>query len=115
MNIGNYIHYRRKELGLTLEDVGKAVGVGKSTVKKWESGDIANMRRDKIALLSKILQTSPIVFINEDIDLDSAMHYRKTGCSPPSLARNSLTSSSSIVCAVFLPMSFRRSIRLFKD
>ena len=49
----------RKERGLTLEEVGKRVGVGKSTVRKWESGQIANMRRDKIALLAKALAVSP--------------------------------------------------------
>ena len=59
-NIGNLIYNRRKELGLTLEEVGNAVGVSKSTVKKWENGFISNMRRDKIEKLSKILQVSPI-------------------------------------------------------
>jgi len=54
------IHDRRKELNLTLEDIGKAVGVSKSTVKKWESGFIKNMRRDKIILLAKIPEVSPI-------------------------------------------------------
>ena len=34
MNIGKIIEERRKELGLTLEEVGNAVGVSKSTVKK---------------------------------------------------------------------------------
>lgn len=64
MTIGEMISARRKELGLTLEEVGKAVGVGKSTVKKWESGYIANMKRDKIAALSEILKISPTEFIN---------------------------------------------------
>ena len=56
MDIGRLIADRRKELGLTLEQVGDAVGVGKSTVKKWESGCIANMRRDKIGRLAAVLQ-----------------------------------------------------------
>ncbi|MBE7032911.1 MAG: helix-turn-helix domain-containing protein [Ruminococcaceae bacterium] len=57
----NYdIEKRRKELGLTLEAVGKYVGVGKSTVKKWETGYIENMKRDKIALLAKVLKVSPL-------------------------------------------------------
>lgn len=47
-DIGNLIYNRRKELGLTLEEVGNAVGVSKSTVKKWENGFISNMRRDKM-------------------------------------------------------------------
>ena len=35
------------------------IGVGKSTVRKWETGIIANMKRDKIAALAKALHTTP--------------------------------------------------------
>lgn len=66
MNIGAMIYSRRKELGLTLEDVGNYVGVSKSTVKKWETGYIKNMRRDKIALLSELLHLDPINFVAEE-------------------------------------------------
>lgn len=45
--------------GMTLEQVADIVGVGKSTVRKWETGMIANMKRDKIALLAKALSTTP--------------------------------------------------------
>ena len=45
--------------GMTLEQVANEVGVGKSTVRKWETGMIANMRRDKIASLAKALHTTP--------------------------------------------------------
>lgn len=44
---------------MSLEQVGDIVGVGKSTVRKWETGDIANMRRDKIALLAQALGVTP--------------------------------------------------------
>lgn len=67
MQIGKIIEARRKELGYSLEEVGKAVGVGKSTVKKWESGAIANMRRDKIALLAEKLNLDPALFIDDTI------------------------------------------------
>lgn len=65
MSIGELIYSRRKELGLTLEDIGNFVGVSKSTVKKWESGYISNMRRDKIALLAQILKIEPTKLISE--------------------------------------------------
>lgn len=68
-NIRKLISERRKELGLTLEDVGNIVGVGKSTVKKWESGLISNMRRDKISLLAKALQINPTQLIGEEPEL----------------------------------------------
>lgn len=65
--MGDKIRTLRLSLGLTLEDVGKAVGVGKSTVRKWESGDIKNMRRDKIASLAAILQTTPAYLMGWDL------------------------------------------------
>lgn len=45
--------------GLTLEEVAQEVGVGRSTIRKWETGMIENMRRDKIAKLAKALHTTP--------------------------------------------------------
>lgn len=70
-NIGKLIRDRRIELKLTLEEVGTAVGVSKSTVKKWEDGDISNMRRDKIASLSKVLNINPVSIINGELILSN--------------------------------------------
>ena len=64
--VGNIIKARRQELKLTLEQVGDAVGVGKSTVRKWETGGIQNMKRDKIALLADVLRMSPAELIDID-------------------------------------------------
>ncbi|WP_276625326.1 helix-turn-helix domain-containing protein [Dialister invisus] len=63
MEIKDIIKNRRIELHLTLEDVAKCVRVSPATVSRWESGDIANMRRDKIALLSSVLQINPMVLM----------------------------------------------------
>lgn len=69
MNINKIIKNRRIELGMTMNDVAKAVGVSEATVSRWESGDIANMRRDKIAKLAEVLHVSPAVIMGwEDID-----------------------------------------------
>jgi transcriptional regulator with XRE-family HTH domain len=61
--MANEMSIKIKELRLarsmTLEQVANIVGVGKSTVRKWETGMIANMGRDKIALLAKALGTTP--------------------------------------------------------
>lgn len=61
--IGNIIKDRRLELNLTLEEVGNAVGVSKSTVQKWENGFISNMKRDKISALAKVLNINPVTLI----------------------------------------------------
>ena len=59
MDMGEKIKQLRIERGMTLEQLGDAVGVGKSTVRKWENGIIANMRRDKIAKIAEALHVSP--------------------------------------------------------
>lgn len=59
MSMAEKIKFLRTSQDLTLEDVANEVGVGKSTVRKWETGMIANMRRDKIASLAKALHTTP--------------------------------------------------------
>lgn len=71
--VGQRIKALRKEYGLTLEQVGDAVGVGKSTVRKWETGMIANMRRDKIAALAQVLHTTPTYLMGwkEEIQVDN--------------------------------------------
>ena len=67
MDIKALMKQQRESLGLTYEEIGKYVGVGKSTVRKWFTGDIENMGRNKIALLAAILRIDPILFVS-DID-----------------------------------------------
>ena len=61
----NFIKTRRKELGITLEDIGNYVGVSKGTVQRWETGGISNMRRDRIKKLSEILKISPDMLLGD--------------------------------------------------
>ena len=66
MNINDKIKTRRLQLGLTLEEVANKVGVAKSTVKKWESGQINSMRQSKIIKLANALNVDPAFLIFED-------------------------------------------------
>lgn len=63
MEVKDIIKKRREELSLTYEQLGNMVGVGKSTVRKWETGLIENMRRDNIVALSKALNISPAIIM----------------------------------------------------
>lgn len=63
MEIKDIIRKRREELNLTYEQLGNMIGVGKSTVRKWETGMIENMRRDNIVALAKALDISPAIIM----------------------------------------------------
>lgn len=66
-NINQLIKERRLQLGLTLEQVAEKVGVGKSTVRKWETGLIQNMRRDNMQKLADALSLNPLDLLEFDI------------------------------------------------
>ena len=60
MNVGEKMKERRKELGMTLEEVGNIVGVGKSTVRRWENGMIKNMSVAWLEPIAKALKMDVI-------------------------------------------------------
>lgn len=64
MEVGQLIRNRRTELGYTQKYLADLVGTTEATVSRWESGDIANMKRDKIAALARALRIPPAVLMD---------------------------------------------------
>lgn len=58
MTVSKRIRKRRKELGLSAEDVARLIGVSPSTVYRYESSEIENMGIDKLEPIAKALQTT---------------------------------------------------------
>ena len=81
MEFKDLVYRRRKELELTMEEVAQKVGVSKATVQRWESGEIANIRRDKITLLAEALKTTPAYLMgwvdNDTSDIELSAHEKK--------------------------------------
>lgn len=63
---GHIIKEKRKEKGMNMKELAKLVGVSESTVSRWESGEIKDMRKDKIILLSNALSISPMELMTEE-------------------------------------------------
>ncbi len=59
MGLSNILRKRRKELGLTLAEIADKMGVSEATVQRWESGNIKNMRQERISKLAEILCVTP--------------------------------------------------------
>jgi len=76
--MGDRIHYLRTNLGLTLQELGDKVGVGASTVRKWETGYIKTLRTDKMQKLADALDTT----------VDYIMGWTETSVSVNSVGTN---------------------------
>ena len=64
--IGKILLERRTELSLTQREVAIFVGITEATVSRRESGDIDNMRRDKIARPAEVLRVSPLLIMGDE-------------------------------------------------
>lgn len=59
MNIGQRIKERRKELKISAEELGKRLGKDRSTIYRYEKGDIENLPLDILEPIAKVLETTP--------------------------------------------------------
>lgn len=56
---GDKLKEARIEKGLTLQQLGKLIGVSHATLSKYESGDIENIPPNRIEDLARVLEISP--------------------------------------------------------
>lgn len=63
MNIGELIRDKRKHLELTQQELADKIGVSKSAISRYESGEIGNMGLDKAQALVKALNLDPLVLL----------------------------------------------------
>ena len=59
MNIGKRIKQRRKELGMSADKLGEILGKDRSTIFRYEKGDIENLPLDILQPIAKALNTTP--------------------------------------------------------
>ncbi len=77
-SVNEIIKRRRNDLNLTQDELAKLCSVSTSTIRKWESGDLDQMKRDKMALLAKALEISPLALLGlDDFDLEFAPTSKK--------------------------------------
>jgi repressor LexA len=59
MSIGDRIKSRRKHLRMSADELGKRIGKDRSTIFRYEKGDIENLPLDILEPIAKALNTTP--------------------------------------------------------
>ncbi|WP_051931883.1 helix-turn-helix transcriptional regulator [Clostridium sp. KNHs214] len=65
IEIGKRIKERREELGLTIQYIADKVKVHKSTIQRYETGNIKDIKIPVIESIAKALQVNPMWIIGE--------------------------------------------------
>ena len=66
MTTGERIKQLRKELGLSADELGEMIGKDRSTIYRYERGEVENATVDVIPRLAKALQTTPQYILGWD-------------------------------------------------
>ena len=66
MTTGERIKQLRKELGLSAHELGEMIGKDRSTIYRYERGEVENATVDVIPRLAKALQTTPQYILGWD-------------------------------------------------
>ena len=77
MNIGQRIRARRTELNMSMEQLAQRLGVNRSTVFRYETGEIEKMPIDVIKPIAKALNTTPAFIMGwdeEELDAVASSH-----------------------------------------
>ena len=67
MELSELLRYYRSLHNLSLEAVGDYVGVAKSTVKRWESGESRNVPEAKLEKLSELFGIDVMTYLNGQV------------------------------------------------
>lgn len=66
MTIGQRIKVRRKELGMSADELGKKIGKNRATIFRYENGDIEKLPVDNLKPIAEALQTTPQALMGWD-------------------------------------------------
>lgn len=77
MNIGERIKQRRKELNISADTVAEKLGVSRSTIFRYEKGDIEKLPTNILDDISSILNTTPAYLMGWSENKDISFIYNK--------------------------------------
>lgn len=82
MSIGKNIYNARKQKGMTQEQLGKAIGVKKQTIQKYEKEVVTNIPVERLKAIANVLGVSPVDLMSVDNNVDLSTSIKMNGRIP---------------------------------
>ncbi|MDM8313285.1 helix-turn-helix transcriptional regulator [Clostridium cadaveris] len=71
--IGDRIKNRRKDLKFTLQEIADVVGVASSTIQRYESGRISQLKLPVLESIAKAINVNPVWLVKEDAPMETGI------------------------------------------
>ena len=98
MTVGQRIKKRRKELGLSVDEVAEKLGKNRATIYRYESNEIEKLPTTILEPLAKVLNTTPSYLMGWDDNDNSENSQTAEAPSPP---KSNKVSDDDIMFALF--------------
>lgn len=79
MNVGKRIQDRRKELNISVDELAKRLNKNRTTVYRYEKGDIENLPLGTLKPLAEILETTPAYLMGWVDDFSTHTKVKEEG------------------------------------
>jgi transcriptional regulator with XRE-family HTH domain len=76
MTIGKQIRKRRKELKMSVDELARRIGKDRSTIYRYENGDIGNMPLELLPPMVEALETTPQELLSSIITNSEWLSHR---------------------------------------
>lgn len=96
--ISKIIYTRRKELGLSVDDLANKIGKSRATIYRYENGDIEDMPASIIESLSKALQITPLRLLGIEAPQESCNTEIGNATATQKKLINKLLTCSDLIC-----------------
>lgn len=72
--VGMRIEQRRKDLGITLDDIAQEIGVAKSTVQRYEKGTLGKVKLPVVEAIARVLDVNPAWLCCKSDEMNPVRH-----------------------------------------
>lgn len=116
---GKRIKARRKDLGMTQEELGQKAGVTKATINKYETGIVQNLKRSTIEDMAKALNVSPSYIMGwtdnvAEVHTNNGVIGQNSGTITVNNAERTLSKEELELLRIYNKIGMRGRIRLIE-
>lgn len=80
MTVGERIKQRRKELGISADKVAEKIGISRSSMFRYEKGDIEKMPMDVLVPIARVLNTTVGYLMGWDDEKEAPASNAESEC-----------------------------------
>jgi transcriptional regulator with XRE-family HTH domain len=116
---GKRIRARRKDLGMTQEELGKKASVTKATINKYETGIVTNLKRSTIEDIASALNVSPSYIMGwtdniSDVHTNNGVIGQNSGTFTVNNGERTLSKEELELLRIYNTIDVRGRIRLIQ-